>query len=206
MARFSHLPQPHTDPTGLPGPAGPTGRRGEKGDTGLPGPPGPKGDKGDTGPRGERGERGEKGERGLPGQNGERGPQGPRGEIGEPGQAGPIGPRGEKGDSGITELRSLLHLFSATGRPKTDYVIWTDIQMCDPSYQMQDQNKGVKLSPGNTYRVIVQSEGKVTLFVNGNEHGSAKNGFLCAFVRPVEYSTLYVRAEKSASLMVEKAK
>jgi hypothetical protein len=209
--RFSHQPRSsNTDPSGLPGPAGPSGPRGEpgktiKGDRGDPGP------KGDTGPQGPRGERGEKGEQGLPGLTGERGPRGEQGHRGDLGIQGRPGEKGERGDSGVSELRALLAMFSATSppaieRPKgSPLAIWK-ADICDDPFLLQDSDKGVRLAPGNTYRVFVQSDSTATLLLNGNEHRTAKNGVLVAFIRPLEASVLYVRAEKAASLMIEKAK
>jgi hypothetical protein len=206
--RFTERARPsNTDPDGLPGPIGPSGPRGEpgraiKGERGDPGP------KGDTGPQGPQGPRGEKG---LPGLTGERGPRGEMGLRGDMGIQGRPGEKGERGESGVSELRALLAMFSATSppaieRPKgSPLAIWkTDI--CDDPFLLQDQDKGVRLAPGNTYRVFVQSDSTATLVLNGNEHRTAKNGVLVAFIRPLEQSVLYVRSEKSVSLMVEKAK
>jgi hypothetical protein len=102
-------------------------------------------------------------------------------------------------------------MFSATSppaieRPKgSPLAIWK-IDICDDPFLLQDSDKGVRLAPGNTYRVFVQSDSTATLLLNGNEHRTAKNGVLVAFIRPLEASVLYVRAEKAASLMIEKAK
>jgi hypothetical protein len=204
--KFSERPRPsNTDPEGLPGPVGPAGPRGEPGKSikGDPGPPGP------VGPRGPAG-RSVVVKQGPPGESivGPPGPKGERGERGPPGESiqGRPGDKGEKGESGVSELRALLAMFEATGKTKGDYVVWDHVEVCDATYQLQDSNKGVRIAPGHTYRVFVQSDSTATLYLNGNEHRTAKNGVLCAFVRPLEASVLYVKAEKPASLMIEKAK
>jgi hypothetical protein len=208
MTRFApkaRAPSP-TDLEGIPGPRGPAGPRGEPGKSikGDPGPVGPQGPPGESivGPQGEKGESivGPKGDKGDRGMAGPMGPQGPAGEI-RP------GPRGERGESGVSELRALLHVFDASGKfSKGDYVVWSQVNICDPSYLLQDQNKGVRLAPGYTYRVIVQSESTATLYLNGREHRTALKGVLCAFIPVAEQSVLYVKADKPVSLMIEKAK